>query len=329
MQRPDDVVALASQSVIKGDYSTSISFALSHLAWWICCIERYSSAAFSGRSSPNPSEYILIERGGRSMANVDANIAYWGQNSSWKNRGDEWSEAWGSPENQWEATVYPRIKNFLPVSCILEIAPGFGRWTEFLRRYCDRLIGVDLNENCIRGCEERFRNDPRLSFHQNDGVSLKFVADASVDLIFSFDSLVHAECDVIEGYFAQFPRILRPNGVAFIHHSNFGACGIIRPSSKLNHVPMFEHYLRRTGLTPSNFHWRARNVSAKTVRAACKRQGLRCVQQETINWGGSVLNDCFSLIARGDSTLSDGRLVANPSFMEEARRIKNRHQSEH
>ena len=49
------------------------------------------------------------------------------------------------------------------------------------------------------------------------------VADRSVDFAFSFDSLVHADAEVLDAYAAELARTLAPDGVAFIHHSNLGA----------------------------------------------------------------------------------------------------------
>ena len=76
---------------------------------------------------------------------------------------------------------------------MLEIAPGHGRWTEYLAHHCDRLIGVDLASSCVEVCRERFDGRPNLEFFVNDGRSLDMVDAGSVDLVFSFDSLVHAE----------------------------------------------------------------------------------------------------------------------------------------
>jgi hypothetical protein len=48
------------------------------------------------------------------------------------------------------------------------------------------------------------------------------VPDDSIDFVFSFDSLVHAEADVMQAYLNQLVRKLKLNGVGFIHHSNIG-----------------------------------------------------------------------------------------------------------
>jgi len=48
------------------------------------------------------------------------------------------------------------------------------------------------------------------------------IQDKSIDFVFSFDSLVHAEAKVIEAYLNQLAMKLSQNGIGFIHHSNLG-----------------------------------------------------------------------------------------------------------
>ena len=40
-----------------------------------------------------------------------------------------------------DGTIFPRIRECLPVGTILEIAPGFGRWTHYLKDYCNAAVG--------------------------------------------------------------------------------------------------------------------------------------------------------------------------------------------
>lgn len=146
------------------------------------------------------------------MPTLAWNKNYWDAGTDWADRGEGWSGPWGTPEMQWYGSVYPRIHRHLRAATILEIACGYGRWTNFLSEHCDRLIGVDLVAQCVEACRRRFASLNHLSFVQNDGRSLDFVEDGSVDFVFSFDSLVHVEPTVIRGYLSQFPRILRPGG---------------------------------------------------------------------------------------------------------------------
>src|SRR3954453_7559718 len=131
---------------------------------------------------------------------------------------------WGGADAQWHFAVRPRVRAFLPAASILEIAPGFGRWTSYLLPACDRYVGVDLSPAAIAACRERFAHVDHAEFHVNDGTSLGVVGDSSVDFAFSFDSLVHVEPDAIAGYVAELARVLTPDGVALIHPSNLAGC---------------------------------------------------------------------------------------------------------
>src|ERR671937_2540807 len=150
-----------------------------------------------------------------SMADVEKNLRVW-RSWDWSRAGDEWSDWCGGTEAMWHGTLMPRIHRFLPAGTILEIAPGYGRWTQFLKEHCERLVLVDLAENCIAHCRERFAGEDHIAYHVNDGRSLAMVEDESVDLAFSFDSLVHADLDVLASYLDQLARKLKRDGVGFI-----------------------------------------------------------------------------------------------------------------
>ena len=76
---------------------------------------------------------------------------------------------------------------------------------------------------------------PHISYHVNDGKSLAMVPDESVNFAFSFDSLVHADLDVLRAYLVELRNKLSPDGVAFLHHSNIGAYA--RRWAVQNHLP--------------------------------------------------------------------------------------------
>ena len=156
------------------------------------------------------------------MPDIDWNKQTWDGRYDWDRRGEEWSEAWGGSDMQWFGAILPRIHQFVPTQRILELAPGYGRWTRFLRRLRDELDIVDLSEECITACKQRFRDCTNIRYWVNDGQSLDMIPDASIDFFFTFDSLVHCEEEIVEGYVGQLTRKLAPNGVAFIHHSNMG-----------------------------------------------------------------------------------------------------------
>ncbi len=213
------------------------------------------------------------------MPSIMENQEKW-SNYSWSRSGDEWSTPWGGTDELWWGAIYPRIRSYLPARTVLEIAPGMGRFTEFLRHFVTgRYFGIDLTERCVDECRRRFHGSQHMTFHQNDGLHLIPVcAPTSVDFAFSFDSLVHVEQIVIESYMRELAVVLTKNGVAFLHHSNLAAC-------------------------PENAgHYRSASVSAESFERASMDAGLSCIVQEIIGWG--KLNkpiDCLTVITRPES----------------------------
>jgi 2-polyprenyl-3-methyl-5-hydroxy-6-metoxy-1,4-benzoquinol methylase len=256
------------------------------------------------------------------MPTVGENQQAWNKNYEWTQQGEEWSQEWGGSEAQWFGAILPRIHAFLPTGTILEIAPGFGRWTDYLKEHCEHLIAVDLADNCIKACQQRFASDSHISYYVNDGKSLAMIRDNSIDFVFSFDSLVHAEADVIEAYLKQFARKLTPEGVGFIHHSNIGTYQ--DALSQIEKIPseLRESIVDRIFLGPT--HWRARSMTAGLFEHYCDAAGLQCISQELVNWGTEgLLIDCFSLFASKDSIWSrPNKVIENTEFMKEAHLIR-------
>ena len=243
----------------------------------------------------------LTERSFR-VPDVNWNKTVWGSIYAWPERGEEWSVAWGGSEAQWFGAIFPRLHRFLPAQRILEIAPGFGRWTKYLIPACDEFVGVDLSAKCIDACRDRFAAVKYAQFFTNDGRSLAAARDDRFDLIFSFDSLVHADYDVLASYVPEMLRKLSAGGVAFIHHSN----------------------LLAYGNTLGVQHGRALTVSADIVADLVKRSGGSVLIQEVVNWGGEHLIDCLTLFGRHDSYPSAKPIrLTNPLFMGESTLIKH------
>ncbi len=245
--------------------------------------------------------------GGIRVPSVSENLQTWGQRYAWPKGGDEWSDVWGGTEPLWWGTLFPRLRPFLPAPVIVEIGPGFGRVTQYLQRFAERLLLVDLTQKCLDACRERFASLPHLAYFRTEGSTLPGIPDGCADLVVSYDSLVHAEADVLQGYVRELARVLAPDGVAFLHHSNLGA------------------FRDRQGrLTVENGHWRAESMSADLFAGFCAESGLRCPSQELLNWDGLSLMDCISTAARpGSRHDRPHRRVENRLFMHEAERARN------
>jgi ubiquinone/menaquinone biosynthesis C-methylase UbiE len=242
------------------------------------------------------------------MPTIEDNYLCWGKTYHWKDSGDEWSQAWGGTAYLWYGTILPRILSFVPTGTILEIAPGYGRCTQFLINLCTHLDIVDLNTNCIESCKKRFSKNSNVSYHTTDGKSLDMIAKDSIDFIFSWDSLVHCEADVLNSYLSESSRILKPGGCGFLHHSNIG-----------------QYFDVSTGkISCKNLHARGETMTAQLFREFCERHDLFCVRQETVNWGGDIQNDCFSVFIKNpvNSHLT-AEYFENSRFHIECSQIKN------
>jgi|SRR5579872_6142783 len=231
------------------------------------------------------------------MPRLDWNIHQWDGEYNWELKGEEWSSSWGSSEAQWFGSLYPRLHKYLPARRILEIAPGFGRWTRFLLNYCDDYTGIDLSDECVNACRQTFSEVESARFFKNDGLSLEGAA-GQYDFVFSFDSLVHADIEVFDSYLPAILKLLRPDGAAFIHHSNFKGSG-----------------------EATNIHNRSENVTGQYVRSVVEKHGGSILIQEKINWGSKSLIDCLTIFDNRGS--HRGPLsIDNPGFMEEAENCK-------
>lgn len=253
------------------------------------------------------------------MPDLRDNLSQWGEDYSWSEQGDEWSHSWGGTDLMWAGALAPRLQAFIPSGTILEIAPGYGRWTQFLKDVGEQMIVVDLSQRCIDACRRRFASADNIAYYVNDGRSLAMAEDGSIDLAFSFDSLVHAEADVMGAYLRELASKLKPDGVGFVHHSNMGA---YRPRARL--AARIPDPLRRRlvvrGVLVNVYGWRAMTMTAELFVRQCEGVGLRCVGQELINWEyGRHLIDCISIFTPAGSRWDRPLVrVANRGFMREA-----------
>ena len=247
------------------------------------------------------------------MPTLEWNRNVWDRDYDWADAGDEWSATWGGSEAEWRSCLLPRIARFLPTNSILEIAPGFGRWSEQLIPRSSTYLGVDLAERCVMACRERFSGHDSARFEVNDGRSLPMVPDGSVDLVFSFDSLVHVEDDVIGAYLKEFSRVLGKDGVAFVHHSNVAAYrtigGLLDGLSQIGNAcakAVVRNTRAKTALNrarQANWHQaRGRSMTADRFVELSRDAGLVCIGQEIINWSSPLLIDCISIVTQPGST---------------------------
>jgi hypothetical protein len=148
------------------------------------------------------------------------------------------------------------------------------------------------------------------------------IPNESVDLVFSFDSLVHAEADVIEAYLTQLSQKLVLGGVGFIHHSNIGSYG--RYFRLLERLPVsLRKQLARFGWVEGFDHWRAYSMTYRRFADLANNAGLMCISQELIPWSTRRMIDCISVFCRSSNSAPRKTSVfTNHSFDFDADRLK-------
>lgn len=205
---------------------------------------------------------------------LEKNLATCSQPELWS----EWfDEAEASMQSQWDDPIWPLIRR-ADFTSTLEIAPGAGRNSARLKEVARTLHLVDLNRYALDRCRERFRDHRgpcEIRYHQNDGRSLDCLPDASVSLVYSWDSMVHFERSVVARYVEEFARVMAPGAWGFVHHSNYGT---VSDDPDIERAP----------------HLRS-NLTAELFGEYCARNGLERTHFLVFDWGGVKDTDCISL----------------------------------
>lgn len=189
----------------------------------------------------------------------------------WSRRGEEWNAS-----SEWkQALIDDVLSRWIPTGvAVLEIGPGAGRWSQALATRASRLVLADVSERALELCRERFGEDTRVQYILSSGSNLPSVEDGSIDAVWSFDVFVHvAPCDQA-AYLAEIERVLRPGGIAVLHHSDG----------------------RNRGQLPSRHGWRS-PMSRDLFAALAIERGLRVVCQLDC-WGPS---ERYDLSGYGDA----------------------------
>lgn len=234
---------------------------------------------------------------------VEDNKRMWGGSHHWDKDGDEWdgqARVCGVDYEKWKLSLIEHlIQPYATAARVIEIAPGYGRFSEPIASIADHLDLVDINQNCIDACKKRLISFSNVDYHLTDGKTLPSTNDGAIDFIFSFDSFVHMSSETIENYLKEARRVLRPGGTMIIHHAN-------RKHLYLSFLRGFGfkatklyRYLSQ-GYVKDDDGWRS-NVSANLVRNLAVKSNLEVVDQ-MVYWdkpfGVPRFNDGITKICR-------------------------------
>lgn len=159
------------------------------------------------------------------MPSIKWNSDVWGRDYTWPQHGDEWSDManfCNIPYDMWKDSVAREFFfHIINTSNVLEIGCGHGRWSSLIAPKVPQghLDVVDLNKSCIEFCKEKLAQYSNINYWQNDGKNLNFIADSSIDFIWSFDTFVHIEEPEVKMYAKELYRTMKRQAMGIIHHS--------------------------------------------------------------------------------------------------------------
>ncbi|PAW78806.1 MAG: hypothetical protein B9S32_05335 [Verrucomicrobia bacterium Tous-C9LFEB] len=186
------------------------------------------------------------------------------RNAQYYHVAEHWIEQfWGKKE------IFRRYFETLNKRRLVELACGHGRHTQFILNEptyteIESLRLLDVNEQNVAICRERFAAEPRVSVFTNNGCDLQPLEDGSATALFCYDAMVHFEYDCVFAYIREAHRILAGGGRALFHHSNY------------DHAP--------GAVYSKNPHWR--NFMTKNLFAhVAQLSGFIVVSQRVIPWG--------------------------------------------
>jgi SAM-dependent methyltransferase len=191
---------------------------------------------------------------------------------------EAWVEAFWHPKSK-----FRRLFDRLNTRTLVELACGHGRHTARilntpeLRHGIDRICLLDINNENIQFCKNRFNNNTLVHHFINNGFDFQPLESGSVTAIFCYDAMVHFEYDAVHSYIEDAYRILTPGGRALLHHSNYD-----KSPGTINY---------------SNPH--GRNFMSKNLFAHIAiRAGFEICEQFIIHWDDFRNLDCISLIEK-------------------------------
>ncbi len=97
---------------------------------------------------------------------------------------------------------------------------GVGRLTRALASRFERVTGIDISPSMIARANELHADLGNVQFVENAEPHLRFVADGSVDLVYSAITLHHMPAELQRLYIAEFLRVLAPQGLAVFQIAN-------------------------------------------------------------------------------------------------------------
>lgn len=179
----------------------------------------------------------------------------------------------------WDQFIEPaRTRHPIDYSHVIDFACGYGRNTDFLLAWAEKVTMVDVNKHNIDYCKKKYANNPRVSIKECNGYDLRDIPDKFCTFVYTFDSMVHFPPKIVKAYLPEFFRVLKPGGYALVHHSNYTAGG---SDANFRNSP----------------HWR-NYMSAEIFSNISKAVGFIIADQTVHCWGDVSDLDCVTILKK-------------------------------
>lgn len=218
---------------------------------------------------------ISIDIGGYYSGSVEnAQMTALGKNNFWGKDGIDWySKAELDVENTYEATLKRNIEKYDLLrnkqGTWLDFGCGQGRMVQFLRKSVGEFYCCDISEAAIEKCNQRFSDMKNVHPFVNTVNSIP-LKDNSIDVVYSLGTMVGFDFREMDTYLKEIYRVLKKNGFALIHHSNW------RETE--------DYLINGKGYTHSKGYLRG-DVGVSDVQFLANKSGFKILEHYTIPWG--------------------------------------------
>ena len=165
----------------------------------------------------------------------------------------------------------------LDTTNIIELACGRGRHVPNYIDQAGEVTLVDILQKNIDICKNRFSHIDKINYYKNNGYNLRDLESNKYTSLYSYDAMVHFELIDIYSYLQEIYRVLKNDGLALIHHSNYHS----DYKANFNNAPHSRSFM-----------------SKECFAYLAYQTGFQIISQKVIDWASEKELDCLSLIQK-------------------------------
>jgi SAM-dependent methyltransferase len=103
-----------------------------------------------------------------------------------------------------------------PSLTVLDFGCGPGFLARAVSPHVRQVVATDISRGVL-ACARGLNAAPNIRYQHNSSTDLRGVADASIDLLYSFAVIQHLRKEYAALFFKEFARVLRPGGRGVVH----------------------------------------------------------------------------------------------------------------